>query len=288
MLCMVLITGLMYRRTTGKSPLKTCVGLQQPVPSLVQTSPGIPLRARRSYGRQGTIEPPSLTDILGIFIGMVYSPRIVLKAAEVHHPAAPWDVQKDPIVGHNTVLIGQHIGPDEHMFDAPVQHPGIWNRRSDPVDGRMAIEQRIGPDTQFLGKRGYSASTWDNEIVWPDDPQHIRLNGSFYAMQEHPDVTEGIQDDLTVWRSAAMVATQRVRSDTQLLEMQRLPSVSWNAQNRRMIWQANTRIIGQRKVIGGLFFKGANETNIWAPQGDSLLEYPSDRRSVPQGHRGVF
>ncbi|KAG7448361.1 uncharacterized protein BT62DRAFT_767596 [Guyanagaster necrorhizus] len=52
-----------------------------------------------------------------------------------------------------------------------------------------------------------------------------------------------------------------------------------------MIWQADTRMFGQRRVIGSLFFKGANETNIWAPQGDSEPEYPGNRRSVPQGNR---
>ncbi|KAK0211300.1 hypothetical protein DFS33DRAFT_1298760 [Desarmillaria ectypa] len=245
----------------------------------VNAPPGIPLRARAGIGGQGTIQPPSFTDILGIFVGAAYIPTIILKAVEAH-PAAPWDVPNDPIVESNTRQIGQRIGPDEHLLSASAKHPTIWNGRN-TASGRMVIGQRVALDTQFLSMQ--EASTWDKQTFWPsNDMQRIQPDADLLGVQEDT------QNDLTVRRSAVMMIGQRIRPDAQFLETQKHPSVSWSAGDHRMILQSDKRIFGRRTVAGGLISRGADETSIWAPQWAFGSEYPNDRWSTRPGNHIAF
>ncbi|KAK0463517.1 uncharacterized protein EV420DRAFT_1638452 [Desarmillaria tabescens] len=173
----------------------------------INSPPGIPLRARTGRSGQGTIEPPSFTDISGIFIGAAYIPTIVLQAAE-EHPAAPWD-------------IGQRIGPDEHLLGVSAERPAIWNGRN-TVGGSMAIGPHMGPDTQFFSRQ--EASTWNGDTFLPsDDTQRIQPDSAaFFGAQEDKE------NDLTVRRRTAMMVGQRLGPDAEFLEMQRHSSASWS------------------------------------------------------------
>ncbi|KAK0211698.1 hypothetical protein IW262DRAFT_1467694 [Armillaria fumosa] len=95
-----------------------------------------------------------------------------------------------------------------------------------------------------------------------------------------------------IWNGQGDIAGVRVaiersmRLETQFSSTQgasQQPSlVSRGVEDRRMIWQSDNMISGQRPVSGGLFFKGPNETSIWAPQRG---EYPSNRWFTQQGNQ---
>ncbi|PBK78850.1 hypothetical protein ARMSODRAFT_58034 [Armillaria solidipes] len=238
----------------------------------IDAPPGIPLRARTGFSEQGSIEPPSLTDISGIFTGAVYSPRIIWKAAEVH-PAVPWNVPNDSVVGRDTRHIGQRIGPDERLLGVSEQHPGVWNRQGGTAGGRVAIEQHTA--AHFFRTHGTSAG--NRQIFWPsNDAQRIQPDDGSFDMQGDT------RNDLPVRHNVAMMVGRHIRPDMQFLETQRPPFASRSAQDHRMIWQSDNRISGQRPVSGGLIFRGPNETNIWAPQRG---EYPGDGWFTRQGNQ---
>ncbi|KAK0196468.1 hypothetical protein F5146DRAFT_1011564 [Armillaria mellea] len=194
----------------------------------VDAPPGIPFRARTGFSEQRSTEPPSLTYISGIFTGAVYSPRIILKVAEVH-PVAPRNVPNDSMVGQN----------GEHLLSASVQHPGIWTGQGD-----IWHAQRIQPDHGSFGMQGNTRNV------------------------------------LPISHGAAMMTGQDIRPNVQFFETQRPPLVSRSVQDRRMIWQSDNRISGQRSVSGGLIFRGTNETNIWALQRE---EYQGNQWVARQG-----
>ncbi len=239
----------------------------------VNAPPGIPLRARTGFSEQGSTEPPSLTDISGIFTGAGYSPRIILKAAEAR-PAVPWNVPNDSIVGCDTRKIGQRMG-DEHLLNVSMRHPGIRSGQSGTTGGRVVIEHSMRLETQFFSTQGTSAG--NRQTFWPsDDAQRIQPDDGSFGMQG--DTWNGP----TVRHGAAMMVGRHIRSDMHFLETQRPPLVSRSAQDHRMIWQSDNRISRQRTVAGGLIFRGPNEDNIWALQRG---EYPGDGWFTRQGNQ---
>ncbi len=239
----------------------------------INAPPGIPLRARTGFREQESTEPPSLTDISGIFIGAMYSPRIILKTAEVH-PVVPWNVPNDSMTGRDTRQIGQLMG-DEHLLNVSVQHPGILSGQSGTTGGRVAIEHSMRLETQFFSTQG--ASMGNRQTFWPsNDAQRIQPDDGSFGMQG--DTWNGP----TTRHGAAMMVGRHIRSDMQFLETQRSPLVSRSAQDHRMIWQSDNRISRQRTVAGGLIFRGPKEDNIWALQRG---EYPGDRWFTRQGNQ---
>ncbi|KAK0196496.1 hypothetical protein F5146DRAFT_1129283 [Armillaria mellea] len=223
----------------------------------INSPPGIPLRARTSVSEQGNMGRPLITYISGIFTGAVYSPQIILKAAEAR-PAAPWNVPNDSVMGHDT-----------RHHSASKQGLKHRNRRH-TAGGRVSIEHRMQLKTQSSRTHGVSAGNgqtfWHVQRIQPDQ-------GSF-------GIQSDTQNDLPVSHGAAMMARRDIRPNVQFLETQRPPLVARSVQDHRMIWQSDNRISGQRLVSGGLIFRGLNETNIWAPQRG---EYPGDQWLARQG-----
>ncbi|KAK0211699.1 hypothetical protein IW262DRAFT_1301628 [Armillaria fumosa] len=223
----------------------------------IDAPPGIPLRARTGVSKQESTKPPSLTDILGIFTGAEYSPRIISKVVE-GYPAAPRNVPNDSMVGSDTSRI------EEQFPSVSVQHPGMWTGQGVDASGSVAIEHTVRSETQFYSTQGTSARNRQTlrhaQRIQPDD-------ASFSGQGDTWNV-------LPVRYGAAMMVGRVVRSNVRSFETQPPPLASRSVQDHRMIWHSDNRISGQHRVTGGLFFTGPNETNIWAPQ---RVEYPRDR-----------
>ncbi|KAK0482658.1 hypothetical protein IW261DRAFT_1562353 [Armillaria novae-zelandiae] len=224
----------------------------------IDAPPGIPLRARTNVSQQGSTKPPSLTNISGIFTGAEYIPHIIAKAALRNVP-------NDSMMERDRKQIG------EHLLSMSVQHPGIWNGQGDYVSGRVAIGHSARLETHF-SMQGASAR---NRQTLPH-AQRIRPNDVSFSVQGN------MQNDLPIRHGAAMMVGRDIRLNVRFLETQSLPLASRSLQDHRMIWHSDNRISGQRPVSGGLFLRGPDETNIWAPQRG---ENPGDTWFTQQGNQ---